>query len=77
MNRIPVKSSNVRSVGWAPGEQEGIGTLEVEFMGGQVYIYADVPESEYQALLGATSVGKHLNARIIGQYDERFSHRSG
>lgn len=41
--------------------------MEVEFTSGHVYVYQDVPESEYQALLGADSLGKHL-AGIRGKY---------
>ena len=71
MNRRPVTSSNVASVGWEPDEEEpGVGTLEVEFKSGHLYQYAGVPESEYQALVGAGSVGRYLNAHIIGTYDE-------
>lgn len=54
MQRRPVTSSNVAALGW---EED---TLEVEFVSGHVYQYHDVPESEYQALLGADSIGKHL-----------------
>ena len=72
MNRRPVKSSNVSSVGWEPaGEDTVAGILEIEFANGMIYSYADVPESEYQALVGASSVGRYLNAHIIGTYDEQ------
>lgn len=62
MNRRPVNSSNVSSVGW----EEGV--LEVEFRGGKLYRYEDVPESEYRALLGADSPGKYLLTHIDGVY---------
>jgi KTSC domain-containing protein len=61
MNRRPVTSTNVASIGW---DDE---TLEVEFTSGHIYLYHDVPESEYQALLGASSIGKHL-ASIRDKY---------
>jgi KTSC domain len=74
MNRRPVTSSNVASVGWEQDDREDddttTGTLEVEFRSGHVYQYAGVPLAEYEALIGASSVGKYLNARIIGAYDE-------
>jgi hypothetical protein len=56
MQRRPVESSNISSLGW---EDE---TLEVEFISGHLYEYHGVPESEYQALLGASSIGKQLHA---------------
>jgi hypothetical protein len=55
-------STQVASVGW---EDE---TLEVEFVSGHLYQYHEVPESEYRAMLGADSVGKHLHAIIKGRY---------
>jgi hypothetical protein len=60
MNRTPVSSSNVASVGYEPSSM----TLEVEFNSGAIYQYFDVPEVEYQNLMGAESVGKYLNQNI-------------
>lgn len=65
MQRRPVRSSNVSSVGWEDD------VLEVEFHSGHVYRYEGVPQSEYEALVGAASVSQYLNQHIIGQYDER------
>jgi hypothetical protein len=64
MNRRPVTSSNVASIGW---END---VLEVEFHSGHIYRYHDVPQGEYQALLGASSVGKMFNSAIAGQFRE-------
>ncbi len=64
MNRTPVSSSNVASVGY----DQNTMTLEVEFMKGSVYQYFDVPESEYSNLIGAESVGRYLNQNIKGNY---------
>lgn len=70
MNRRPVSSSNVASIGWEPQvEGADIGALEVEFKSGKIYRYADVPESEYEQLIGASSIGRHLSSNIIGVYD--------
>jgi hypothetical protein len=76
MIRRPVTSTNVSSVGWEAHADEGeesehLGTLEVEFLSGRVYQYENVPEEVYQAMLGATSVGRYLNDNIIGQFDEQ------
>lgn len=55
MNRTPVQSSNVVSIGYEAG------VLEVEFRSG-VYRYFDVAPEVYQTLLIAPSVGKAINA---------------
>lgn len=67
MNRQPVSSSNVASVGYDPASE----TLEVEFHNGSVYQYFDVPEAIYNGLMHADSVGGFLAAHIKGVY--RFS----
>lgn len=64
MNRTPVSSSNVASVGYDAYTM----TLEVEFTNGSVYQYFDVPETEYQALVSASSVGSYLNRNIKTSY---------
>ena len=70
MNRIPVTSSNVTAVGWEADPDGDAGTLEVEFHSGHVYQYDRVPEEVFEELRGASSVGKFMNQRIIGTYDE-------
>jgi hypothetical protein len=30
-----------------------------------------VPENEYQACLGADSVGRYVNRHVVGNYDEQ------
>jgi hypothetical protein len=64
MNRTPVTSSNVASIGYDANTM----TLEVEFTNGSVYQYFDVPETEYQALVSASSVGTYLNQNIKARY---------
>ena len=63
MTRRPVRSSNVSAIGW---EDE---VLEVEFVSGHIYAYQDVPESEYRAMLGADSIGRHLR-----EVDSKYQH---
>ena len=71
MIRRVVRSSNVKSVGWEPSEEDpATGTLEVEFLSGGIYQYAEVPQSTFQALLGAASVGRYLNQNVIGTYTD-------
>jgi DNA helicase HerA-like ATPase len=64
MVREPVVSSNVASVGYDPQTM----TLEVEFLGGGLYQYFDVPEEEYAGLMSAETVGGYLNDNIKGRY---------
>lgn len=60
MDRTPVSSKNLASVGY-----ESISmVLEIEFVGGRIYQYFDVPESEFQQLMRAESHGKYFNANI-------------
>ena len=47
MNRTPVRSSNIASVGYENG------TLEIAFVDGGVYQYFNVPEHVYQGLMSA------------------------
>ena len=56
MNRTPVKSSAVVSVGYENG------VLEVEYAGGRVYQMEGVSPDQYDALLTADSLGRELNA---------------
>jgi predicted fused transcriptional regulator/phosphomethylpyrimidine kinase len=65
MNRRPVTSSNIASIGWEDD------TLEVEFVSGHIYAYEGVPEAKYQAALGASSPGKFIASEIIGTHDHR------
>ena len=65
MERIPVSSSNLASVGY----QDGI--LEVAFKSGSVYQYTGVPESVYEALMSAPSHGKFFAAFIRNIYPYR------
>ncbi len=64
MIRKPVDSSNITSIGFDPY----VGTLEVEFKGGSVYRYFEVPTATYQLLITAESVGKYLAANIRNKY---------
>lgn len=42
--------------------------LEVLFHNGRVYRYFDVPPEEYDALIGADSVGRYFNQEIRKRY---------
>ena len=60
---IPVISSNVESIGYDAGTQ----TLRVEFKGGRIYEYSDVPQEKWEGL-NATSVGSYLHREIMGKH---------
>jgi len=60
MNREPVKSSNLKSVGYDPETE----ILEIEFKNGFVYHYFEVPQSRYDGLMNASSKGSYLNQSI-------------
>lgn len=64
MERIPVASSNVESVGY----DEDSGTLEVEFKNGTLYQYFDVPQGTFNGLVNSDSVGGYLAENIKGVY---------
>lgn len=64
MDRQPVSSSNVASVGYDAGSA----LLEVEYKDGSIYQYFDVPQHHYEGLVGAGSVGSYLNQNIKGSY---------
>lgn len=71
MNRTPVTSTNIRSIGYDPQS----GTLEVEFTSGDVYQYFDVPERLYDGLLRTASPGQFLNINIV-KYGYRYQKTS-
>ena len=53
MISTPVSSSNVALIGYDPNTL----TLEIEFIGGSVYQYFDVPETVYQEFMLANPYG--------------------
>lgn len=65
MQRRPVESDAIRSVGYDPKAW----TLEVEFSDGDIYRYHPVPRGFYLGLLRASSIGRYLNTRIKPFYE--------
>ena len=57
MERQPVKSTNVESVGYNDEEK----VLEVKFRSGGVYQYAGVQPEMYADLLNAESIGRFVS----------------
>ena len=64
MKREVVESSAVDRVGY--DEKRHI--LEIEYTGGRVYQYFDVPPMVYRQLRKAPSIGAFVNEEIIGAY---------
>jgi hypothetical protein len=69
MQRKPVTSSNIVSIGHCPDTH----VLEVEFAGrngvpGCVYRYFEVPAAVHQALVEAPSVGSYFHKHVKSAY---------
>lgn len=62
---IPVKSSQIASVGYIPKTK----TLFVKFHRGWVYSYANVPQEKFDAFLAAPSLGVFLWQEIKGKHE--------
>lgn len=64
MKREPVKSSNLKSVGYDKDKK----LLEIEFHTGAVYQYQNVLEPIYKQLVRAPSLGTYFHKTIRDQY---------
>jgi hypothetical protein len=67
MLRVPVISSNLKSVGYDPKSQ----TLEIEFLSRDVWRYSNVPPEIHAALMNAPSKGTYFSAHIK-KYPARY-----
>lgn len=64
MEREPVKSSQIASVGYDPTAS----LLEIEFKGGGLYQYLNVPANVAMELRFSDSVGSYFRANVRGAY---------
>lgn len=64
MERKPVSSSNISSIGY----DKDSSTLEIEFHSNAVYQYFDVPPNVYKELMEAGSKGQYFAQHIKGHY---------
>jgi hypothetical protein len=64
MKRTPVDSSVLASAGY----DQVAAVLELEFISGSVYRYAEVPERVYRELLAAESKGEYFREHIEDRY---------
>lgn len=60
MNRMPILSSNLLSIGYDSVEK----VLEIEFKNGSIFQYFDVPNNIYSGLMNARSYGRYFDAYI-------------
>ncbi len=64
MDREPVRSSSIKSVGYDPATL----SLEVEFEDSTVYVYSDIRQDVRDEFIAAESKGSFFNMRIKDQY---------
>ncbi len=62
MTRVPVVSSNLKSVGYENG------ILEIEFHSGGIYRYLHTTEMLFNALISASSKGQYFDRNIKNKY---------
>lgn len=65
MDRQPVTSSNIKSV----GHDDLNAVLEVEFNTGRVYRYSGVSRFVFNDFLGAPSKGRYFHSQIKGVFE--------
>ncbi len=64
MDWINLNSTSLARVKYEPSSL----ILEIEFHGGRVYQYFDVPSQIFEGLIGADSHGEFFNSQIKGHY---------
>ena len=64
MERKPVQSSNLVSIGYDEAKQ----VLEVEFSGGGVYLYQEVPKQIFEEFMAAPSLGRYFYSGIRDRF---------
>ena len=64
-NIVDVVSSAIKKLGYSKKDKD----LFVEFSSGKQYLYHGVPESEFNALVNAKSIGQYFQSEIKGEYD--------
>lgn len=67
MELIDVRSSHLRAVGYDPATA----TLEIHFMDGAVYQYANVPAAIHAGLMASRSKGQYFERHIKDRYRYR------
>lgn len=65
MEMVPVKSSNLASVGYDPDRK----VLRVSFLNGKSFDYKSVRPTVFSELLAAESAGKFFHAHVRSAYE--------
>ena len=60
MKMIPVKSSNLKAVGYDPASK----MLHVEFHSGSTFAYPGVEPEQHSAMMESSSIGSHFHTHI-------------
>lgn len=63
MNRVPVQSSTVKSIGY---DQQS-GAMHVEFLNGSIYSYEGVTANDYRAAMSGQFSWSKLKPRLDGK----------
>jgi len=69
MKRLPVDSTMLVSVAYSPDRS----LLELEFHGGALYHFFDVPEACFQQLMASDSKGAYFNSNIRNRFRHQLS----
>lgn len=64
----PVTSSMVKAIGYDPDKQE----MMIEWPNGKVSAYAGVPQSTFEYVRQAPSIGRAVLEHIKGKYDHEY-----
>ena len=72
MDRVPVTSSVIASIGYDPATN----TMDVEFRTGRLYRFFGITRAVHKALISADSIGRHFNAEIRNRFPCREIGRS-
>jgi hypothetical protein len=67
MEMTSVSSTNIQKIGYDADSA----ILVIEFKDGSSYEYYDVPQYEYDGLMGADSHGKYANQNIYKKYRQQ------
>lgn len=68
MNRIPVSSTDIRSIGYENGN------LEIEFLSGGVYVYPNVPRSHFEHMTTYSHPGTYFHKYIKPYYPYSYKY---
>jgi hypothetical protein len=67
MERLPVKSRILRSVGYDETKK----ILEIEFSSGFVYQYSGVPQKTYTAMMHSDEMGKFFSEKVRPKFQTK------